>query len=92
MWLVVRYQYACSPEVVSMFDRCCQAVNHVVQLSAEVSNDRFYARFEGNFKRRAIDDIPMNAGEDNQFRKSKKSKSNTFVLPRKSAKEVMTGY
>ena len=80
MWFVVRHQYGCAPEIVAMFARCCQATERVVQLSGEFPKDRFYPRFEGNFRRRSIDDIPMNAGENKKSKKTKKSKLNALVL------------
>lgn len=77
MWLVVRYQYGCSPEVVAMFDRCCQAVNRAAQLSVDFPNDRFFPRLESNFAiRRSIDDINSTDG-------NWRSKKPPMKLPRR---------
>jgi hypothetical protein len=58
MWLVVRYRYGYSPEVVATFLRCWQAMQRVNELSKEFPEDRFYPRLERSFyQRRSIDDI-----------------------------------
>ncbi|MFB2980883.1 hypothetical protein [Microseira sp. BLCC-F43] len=72
MWLVVRYQYASSPEVVAMFDRCCQAIERATQLSAEFPQDRFFTRLERNFLIRSIDDISTSNDWRNRKPKTKK--------------------
>ncbi|GET44629.1 hypothetical protein MiSe_94600 [Microseira wollei NIES-4236] len=79
MWLVVRYRYGCSPEVVAMFNHCCQAMQRAAQLCKEFPEDRFYPRWERNYHlRRSIDDITSDCSWRTKKRATRKLDKNSL--------------